>query len=113
MLITDIYYFIFGVYNQIFFLLYFSVKEARKAAAMNTGPPVLYLNAGDTYTGTAWFTIYKWKIAAECLNALQPDAVVRNSSLFEPETSQVLFCFVCVIVSMHFIDSVHPSDWLE
>ncbi|CAH2236059.1 jg7347 [Pararge aegeria aegeria] len=51
------------------------VKEARKAAASGEGPPVLYLNAGDTYTGTAWFTVYKWKVAAEFLNALQPDAV--------------------------------------
>ncbi|XP_028162109.1 uncharacterized protein LOC114354053 [Ostrinia furnacalis] len=51
------------------------VKQAREAAASGQGPPVLYLNAGDTYTGTAWFTIYKWKIAAEFINALQPDAV--------------------------------------
>ncbi|CAB3246864.1 unnamed protein product [Arctia plantaginis] len=51
------------------------VKEARRAAQTGEGPPVLYLNAGDTYTGTAWFTIYKWKIAAEFINALQPDAV--------------------------------------
>lgn len=41
---------------------------------------MLYLNAGDTYTGTAWFTIYKWKIAAEFINALQPDAVVSTES---------------------------------
>lgn len=58
------------------------VKEARKAAASGEGPPVLYLNAGDTYTGTAWFTIYKWKIAAEFINALQPDAVVRIFLLY-------------------------------
>ncbi|CAH0720389.1 unnamed protein product, partial [Brenthis ino] len=58
------------------------VKEARRAAAAGEGPPVLYLNAGDTYTGTAWFTIYKWKIAAEFLNALQPDAVI-NSRIIE------------------------------
>ncbi|XP_030029332.2 uncharacterized protein LOC115446696 [Manduca sexta] len=51
------------------------VKEARAAAKSGAGPPVLYLNAGDTYTGTAWFTIYKWRIAAEFINALQPDAV--------------------------------------
>ncbi|KAM3965771.1 protein 5NUC-like isoform 1-T1 [Aphomia sociella] len=51
------------------------VKEARRKAASGEGPPVLYLNAGDTYTGTAWFTIYKWKVAAEFINALQPDAV--------------------------------------
>ncbi|KAL4718668.1 hypothetical protein ACJJTC_000397 [Scirpophaga incertulas] len=59
------------------------VKEARKAAASGEGPPVLYLNAGDTYTGTAWFSIYKWKIAAEFLNALQPDAVSLGNHEFD------------------------------
>ncbi|CAG9788627.1 unnamed protein product [Diatraea saccharalis] len=59
------------------------VSEARKAAASGEGPPVLYLNAGDTYTGTAWFTIYKWKIAAEFLNALQPDAVSLGNHEFD------------------------------
>lgn len=51
------------------------VKQARKAAQTGEGPPVLYLNAGDTYTGSPWFAQYKWKIAAEFINALQPDAV--------------------------------------
>ncbi|XP_011551567.3 protein 5NUC isoform X4 [Plutella xylostella] len=59
------------------------VKEARRAAASGEGPPVLYLNAGDTYTGTAWFTIYKWRIAAEFLNALQPDAVSLGNHEFD------------------------------
>ncbi|XP_014357715.2 uncharacterized protein LOC106710224 [Papilio machaon] len=65
------------------------VKEARKAAASGEGPPVLYLNAGDTYTGTAWFTIYKWKIAAEFLNALQPDAVSLGGNDFEKDSAQL------------------------
>lgn len=39
-------------------------------------PPVLYLNAGDTYTGTPWFTIYKDNITAAFLNLLKPDAMV-------------------------------------
>ncbi|CAH2043422.1 unnamed protein product, partial [Iphiclides podalirius] len=59
------------------------VKEARRAAASGEGPPVLYLNAGDTYTGTAWFTIYKWKVAAEFLNALKPDAVSLGNHEFD------------------------------
>ncbi|XP_047522098.1 protein 5NUC-like isoform X3 [Pieris napi] len=63
------------------------VKEARKAAESGEGPPVLYLNAGDTYTGTAWFTIYKWKIAAEFLNALQPDAVSLGNHEFDQGVS--------------------------
>ncbi|XP_038222525.1 uncharacterized protein LOC119840090 [Zerene cesonia] len=65
------------------------VKEARKAAASGEGPPVLYLNAGDTYTGTAWFTIYKWKIAAEFLNALQPDAVSLGNNEFDEENKSI------------------------
>ncbi|KAJ2945529.1 hypothetical protein O0L34_g346 [Tuta absoluta] len=63
------------------------VKEARLKAATGQGPPVLYLNAGDTYTGTAWFTIYKWKIAAEFINALNPDAVsLGNNELQKGST---------------------------
>ncbi|XP_026495888.2 uncharacterized protein LOC113400519 [Vanessa tameamea] len=65
------------------------VKEARKAAASGEGPPVLYLNAGDTYTGTAWFTIYKWKVAAEFLNALQPDAVSLGNNDLEKGSSNL------------------------
>ncbi|XP_045774953.1 uncharacterized protein LOC123873896 [Maniola jurtina] len=65
------------------------VKEARKAAASGEGPPVLYLNAGDTYTGTAWFTVYKWKVAAEFLNALQPDAVSLGNNDFENGSTEL------------------------
>ena len=54
----------------------FSVENYRKRASRNEIPPVLFLNAGDTYTGTTWFTIYKDIIAAEFLNALKPDAMV-------------------------------------
>lgn len=72
-----------------YLLYYFSVKEARRQAKSGEGPPVLYLNAGDTYTGTAWFTIYKWKIAAEFINALQPDAVV-SIEFFNISISYVL-----------------------
>nr|XP_032518823.1 uncharacterized protein LOC116771168 [Danaus plexippus plexippus] len=65
------------------------VKEARRKAASGEGPPVLYLNAGDTYTGTAWFTIYKWKVAAEFLNALQPDAVSFGSNELEKGSTRL------------------------
>lgn len=51
------------------------LKEYRDKA-QNGGTPVLYLNAGDTYTGTPWFTLYKDKIVAEFLNLLKPDAIV-------------------------------------
>lgn len=52
------------------------MRAAREEAKEGKGPPVLYLNAGDTYTGTVWFAVYQWEIAAAFVNMLQPDAVV-------------------------------------
>lgn len=47
-----------------------------RSEADNGGPSVLYLNAGDTYSGTPWFTLYKDKIVTAFLNKLKPDAMV-------------------------------------
>lgn len=52
------------------------VRKARHDAQTGKGPQVLYLNAGDTYTGTAWFTVYKHDMVIEFLNILKPDAAV-------------------------------------
>ena len=54
------------------------VREYRRKAEAGEIPKVLYLNAGDTYTGTPWFALYKDKIASDFLNILKPDAIVRN-----------------------------------
>ena len=54
------------------------VREYRRKADNNEIPPVLYLNAGDTYTGTPWFSLYKNNITADFLNILKPDAIVSN-----------------------------------
>lgn len=53
------------------------VKQYRNEHQNGNGPPVLFMNAGDTYTGTAWFFLFKDKIAAELMNALKPDVGVR------------------------------------
>jgi 2',3'-cyclic-nucleotide 2'-phosphodiesterase (5'-nucleotidase family) len=53
------------------------VREYRRRAKDGKIPSVLYLNAGDTYTGTIWFALYKENISAEFMNILQPDAMVR------------------------------------
>lgn len=47
------------------------------------GLPILYLNAGDTYTGTPWFTIYKDNITAAFLNKLSPDAISLGNHEFD------------------------------
>lgn len=54
---------------------FYRLKYYREEMAKG-GTPVLYLNAGDTYTGTPWFTLYKDKIVTEFLNLLKPDAIV-------------------------------------
>lgn len=59
----------------------FRVRKYREEAK-NGGTPVLYLNAGDTYTGTAWFTVFKDNITSAFLNKLEPDAIVRNSIMW-------------------------------
>lgn len=53
-------------------------EEARKG-----GTPVLYLNAGDTYTGTAWFSVFKDNITSAFLNKLQPDAISLGNHEFD------------------------------
>lgn len=53
------------------------VRRYRDKAANGLIPKVLYLNAGDTYTGTPWFALYKENITAAFLKLLKPDAIVR------------------------------------
>lgn len=54
------------------------VSDHRKRAEAGEIPPVLFLNAGDTYTGTPWFAAYKDKIVSDFLNLLKPDVIVRR-----------------------------------
>nr|XP_032291580.1 protein 5NUC [Drosophila virilis] len=60
-----------------------NVVRKYRAEAKNGGTPVFYLNAGDTYTGTAWFTVFKNKIASNFLNRLQPDAISLGNHEFD------------------------------
>lgn len=55
----------------------FRVKKYRQDA-VNGGLPVIFLNAGDTFTGTPLFQFYRDKIVNDFLNTLKPDAVVRK-----------------------------------
>ncbi|XP_052899613.1 protein 5NUC-like [Anopheles moucheti] len=58
------------------------VREYRTKEASG-GVPMLYLNAGDTYTGTPWFSVYKDNITAEFLNMLKPDAISLGNHEFD------------------------------
>ncbi|XP_017836103.1 protein 5NUC-like [Drosophila busckii] len=61
--------------------------------AKNGGTAVLYLNAGDTYTGTNWFAVFKDKMVSAFLNKLQPDASSLGNHEFD-ESVQGLIPFL-------------------
>ncbi|KAF7286826.1 protein 5NUC-like [Rhynchophorus ferrugineus] len=59
------------------------IRNFRQAADAGTSPPVLYLNAGDTFTGTSWFSVFTWNISSAFVNALKPDVVALGNHEFD------------------------------
>ncbi|KAH0547158.1 hypothetical protein KQX54_017302 [Cotesia glomerata] len=54
------------------------VRKAKKSST-----PTLFLNAGDTYQGSVYYTVHKWKIVAKFLNLLMPDAISLGNHEFD------------------------------
>ncbi|KMQ96284.1 protein 5nuc [Lasius niger] len=46
-------------------------------------PSTIFLNAGDTYQGTAWYNVYKWQAVAWFMNLLKPDAISLGNHEFD------------------------------
>lgn len=61
-----------GIFNL---FLWNRVREEREHAKRENRA-FLFLNAGDTFTGTPWFYLFKSNITVEFMNMLKPDAVV-------------------------------------
>lgn len=59
------------------------VNKLKKQAAQGKIPPVIFLNAGDTFTGTIWFSIIRWRIAADFVGALKPDCISLGNHEFD------------------------------
>ncbi|EDW61296.2 protein 5NUC [Drosophila virilis] len=59
------------------------VVRKYREEAKNGGAAALYLNAGDTYSGTVWFMVFKDKIASTLLNKLHPDAMCLGNHEFD------------------------------
>ncbi|KAL5284335.1 hypothetical protein ACFFRR_006554 [Megaselia abdita] len=57
------------------------VREFRK----ETGNSLLYLYAGDTFTGTEWFTEFKGEICSRFMNLLSPDAMSLGNHEFDDD----------------------------
>lgn len=53
-----------------------SIIKSYRNGAKKGNSAVLYLNAGDTYFGTPWFSLFEHKIASDLMNMLKPDAMV-------------------------------------
>ncbi|KAG5677132.1 hypothetical protein PVAND_006914 [Polypedilum vanderplanki] len=65
------------------------VRDYRKRANTGEIPRVLYLNAGDTYTGTPWFALFKDNITSAFLELLKPDAISLGNHEFDEGTENL------------------------
>ncbi|ETN63669.1 apyrase [Anopheles darlingi] len=43
----------------------------------------LFLNAGDNYQGTIWYNYYRWKVVAQFMELLHPDAMTLGNHEFD------------------------------
>ncbi|KAJ8923034.1 hypothetical protein NQ315_001582 [Exocentrus adspersus] len=59
------------------------IRRYRRLAVDGQGPEVLFLNAGDIYVGTVWYSLFTWNISAEFLNILEPDALSLGNHEFD------------------------------
>lgn len=55
-----------------------SVVKQYRQNAENDGSAFLYLNAGDSYTGSPWYSIFRHKVVSDFMNILKPDAMVSS-----------------------------------
>uniref|UniRef100_A0A1I8MSW1 5'-nucleotidase n=1 Tax=Musca domestica TaxID=7370 RepID=A0A1I8MSW1_MUSDO len=60
-----------------------NVVRKHREESKQTGVPVLFMNAGDTSTGTPWFYLFKDDIATAFLNILQPDVASLGNHEFD------------------------------
>lgn len=50
-----------------------------KETLKDTNP--IFLNAGDNFQGTLWYSIGRWKLTTQFMNMLDADAVVSRNYL--------------------------------
>lgn len=55
--------------------------DQMKADAAKRNISSIFLNAGDTFQGTPYYSVYKWKIAASLMNLLGFDAMVSVTTI--------------------------------
>ncbi|XP_076373885.1 snake venom 5'-nucleotidase-like [Tachypleus tridentatus] len=77
-------------------------------------PNVLFLNAGDYYQGTLYYTIHKWRIVADFMNRLGHDAMALGNHEFDdgieglvPFLENVSFPVLSCNINSTLVTSVH------
>lgn len=53
--------------------------------ARNSSTPTLFMNGGDTYQGTVYYTKFKWRMVTKMLNMLSPDVVVSSKIMHKKQ----------------------------
>ncbi|XP_055945372.1 protein 5NUC-like [Argiope bruennichi] len=85
---------------------------------------VLYLNGGDFYQGTVWYTLHRWQIVAELVNTLGIDAMSLGNHEFDDGLKglfpflrnlkpKVVVCNINASKVPEFAELVHPSTIIE
>ncbi|XP_054260442.1 protein 5NUC-like [Macrosteles quadrilineatus] len=57
--------------------------DAKKKAAAQAGRPTIFLNAGDTFQGTPYYTFFKWPIVSQFVDMLGIDVMALGNHEFD------------------------------
>lgn len=61
-------------------ILQAAIEAKEEATKLNISS--IFLNAGDTFQGTPFYSAYKWEITAPLVNAMEFDVMVKNTLIF-------------------------------
>lgn len=78
-----------------------AIQAKEEATKQNIS--TIFLNAGDTLTGTPYYSKYKWEITAPLADALQFDAMVKLSTFFSAKSKASTAVCPIQIDTFHFI----------
>nr|CAD7440908.1 unnamed protein product [Timema bartmani] len=74
-------------------------------------PNAIFLNAGDNFQGTLWYTLFKWNLTLEFMNLLPHDAMTLGNHEFDDKLAGVI-PFIkglnCPVVVANIDDSLEP-----
>lgn len=65
------------------------IKQLMRARK-NTNP--IYLNAGDNFQGTFWYTVGRWNVTSYFLNKLKADAIVSTTDFHNVNGGKYTLC---------------------